>query len=184
MYGTLPRSSPPRALPSPRRSRRSRPVGHRGRAREVLAFSRAAEDDVQWIPSERGEAAPGRRDVRRLRVVDVAHAADLGDELEPVRHAREGLQRLRDRLVGDPGGACGSGRCCRVLAVVAAGQARLGRQRVVCGELDARRRSPAPGSKPRGSTAVSPGAGSRRCAASRRGRRSNVRAGRGGPARG
>ena len=45
----------------------------------------------------RGERAARRGDVRRLRVVDVAHAVALADELEPVRHAGERAQRLGDR---------------------------------------------------------------------------------------
>ena len=45
----------------------------------------------------RGERAERRRDVRRLRVVHVAHAVALADELEPVRHAGERAQRLGDR---------------------------------------------------------------------------------------
>ena len=66
-----------------------------------------------------GERAAGRRDVRRLRVVDVADAVALADELEPVRHAGERAQRLGDRLVADAGRARGGrGRGSRVLAVV------------------------------------------------------------------
>ena len=41
------------------------------------------------------QRAPGGGRVRRLRVVDVADAADLGDELEPVLDARERAQRRR-----------------------------------------------------------------------------------------
>src|SRR4029077_19803968 len=52
---------------------------------EALALSRAAEDHVQR-DVVRGERAPSRGGVRRLRVVDEAHAPDVGDELETVEH--------------------------------------------------------------------------------------------------
>ena len=47
---------------------------------------------------EGAQADGGRGDVGRLRVVDEANAADLGDGLEPVRDAGEGPQPLADRL--------------------------------------------------------------------------------------
>ena len=84
----------------------------------------------------RRERAPRRGDVRRLRVVDEAHAGRLADGLEPVRHAGERAQRLGDRVVADPGRARGRGRGGGVLAVVRAADQRLGRQRVVGRELD------------------------------------------------
>src|SRR5918911_200508 len=55
---------------------------------------------------------------------------------EPVRDAWERAQRLGDRVVGDAGGARGRGRGGGVLAVVHAGDQRLGRQQVVRAELD------------------------------------------------
>src|SRR5205085_5847105 len=110
--------------------------------REVLALERAAEDQSQRRV-ERSDAAPGRGGVRRLRVVDVANAAELAHELESVRDALEGPQRLGDGRVLDPGGARGSRRSRRVLAVVRAGDERLGRQRVVGGEGDPRQIEPA-----------------------------------------
>ena len=103
---------------------------------------------------ERRERAPRGGGVRRLGVVDVADAVDLGDELEPVRHAGERAQRGRDRVVADarrPRRGCRGGR---VLPVVRARDQRLGRQHVVGGELDAPA-APGTGPKPRGTTATS-----------------------------
>ena len=109
----------------------------RGRERrEALALQRAAEDQVHRLVRVRGERAPRGGDVRRLRVVDEAHAVDLADVLEPVRHARERPQRLGDRVVADPGRARRGRRGGGVLAVVRAADQRLGRQRVVGRELD------------------------------------------------
>ena len=65
----------------------------------------------------RGERAARRGDVRRLRVVDEAHAVALGDELEPVRHAGEGAQSLGDRSSAIP--------AARAAAVAAAAFSRL-----------------------------------------------------------
>jgi hypothetical protein len=49
---------------------------------------------------ERADPDDGRRDVRRLGVVDVEHAGDVRDLLEPVRDAREVRERGAHR-VGD-----------------------------------------------------------------------------------
>ena len=106
-----------------------------------LALAPPAEDDVQPRVRERRERAQRRGDVRRLGVVDVAHAAELANQLDPMRDAREGRERVGDRVVGD---ACGTRRGRRrrgVLAVVAPGDARLGGERVVGGELDTPRRA-------------------------------------------
>ena len=90
---------------------------------------------------ERGERAARGGGVRRLRVVDVAHAVALADELEPVRDAGERAQRLGDRGVVDPGGTRrGRRRRGGVLAVVRARDERLGRAAGRRRELDARRR--------------------------------------------
>ena len=79
------------------------------------------------------------RDVRRLRVVDVTDAPQLADELDPMRDAVEGAQRLGDRGVVDSGRARRRGRGRGVLAVVRAGDAGLGGQLVRARELDAAR---------------------------------------------
>ena len=84
------------------------------------------------------DAAAGRGGVRRFRVVDVPDPAQLADELEPVRDAGEGAQRVGDHSVLDPSGTRGGRRCGCVLAVVRAGDQRLCRQRIVRGELDPR----------------------------------------------
>src|SRR5262249_47698514 len=78
---------------------------------EVLALDRAAKDQVDGLRGVGGERSARGGDVRRLRVVDVADAAALGDELEAVRHALELAQRLRDRVVHDSRSARGGGRC-------------------------------------------------------------------------
>ena len=102
---------------------------------EVLALERAAEDEAERRVVGRDPAARGGG-VRRLRVVDPANAVQLAHELEPVRDAREGGERLRDGVVGHAGGAGRGGRGGSVLPVVTAGDQRLGGQRVVGGELD------------------------------------------------
>src|SRR5581483_321349 len=71
-------------------------LGEVGRERgEVLALERAAEDEVQRRVV-RGDAATSGGGVRRLRIVDIADAAQLAHELEPVRDAGERAQRVRD----------------------------------------------------------------------------------------
>src|SRR2546430_12307384 len=65
-------------------------------------------------------------DVGRLRVVDIANAVQLADELEAVRHSWEGAERVRDLLVVDAGSARCRGRRGGVLAVVPATDQRLG----------------------------------------------------------
>ena len=92
-------------------------------------------------PRRRGRRERAQRggDVRRLRVVDVAHAADRRDLLDAVRDARErraparSRRRRRRRARGRRGRRC-------VLAVVRARDRGLRRQRVVAGELDPPRR--------------------------------------------
>ncbi len=72
---------------------RSTALPHRrGQRRVVRALPAAAGDQVH-ATFERADPDLGRRDVRRLRVVDVQDAADRGDLLEPVRDAGE---RARD----------------------------------------------------------------------------------------
>ncbi len=106
--------SSPAASPAPRRAR---PRPRRSGTRARRARSRGAASGVEVArpcASRRGSRAAARRgtrrarargggDVRRLRVVDEAHAVDLSrDELEPVRHdAGNVAQRLGDRLVVD-----------------------------------------------------------------------------------
>jgi hypothetical protein len=68
-------------------------------------------------------------------------AADLADELEPVRHTRERRQRGRNRVFTDPDHARRSRGRGRVLAVVRAGNQRLGGQRIVGRELDPQARA-------------------------------------------
>ena len=130
-----------------------------------------------------GERALGRLRVRRLGVVDEADAADLADELEPVRDAGEGAERLRrspsSGMPAARAAAVGGGG---VLAVVRAGDARLRGQRVVGGELDAAAASRHRAEPARDDGDVVRPPGSRRCGASRRGRRRGRRGGRGGRA--
>ena len=76
-------------------------------------------------------AAPHGERIRRDRVVDPADAAELAHELEPVRNAGEGAQRLGDRVVLDADGAGRRRRGRRVRTVVPAGNKRLGRKRIV-----------------------------------------------------
>ena len=80
-----PRSDRPRDQSgTPRRSAR-RPAP-RGRAKSSPL---SEPPRIAWTPpSNERSAADGRRHVRRLRVVDVGDAADLGHPLEPVRDAR------------------------------------------------------------------------------------------------
>ena len=115
-----------------RRAARAREV-----ARELgvaLALAAPAEDHVERLVEGR-DRAPGRRRVRRLGVVDVPHAAGLGDLLEPMRDAWESLERPGDLRVSDAKFP-GSSRCGRgVLAVVSAGNHRLRRQLVARLEL-------------------------------------------------
>ncbi len=80
------------------------------------------------------ERTSGRGDVRRFRVVDVADAADLGHQLEPVLDPGKCREGLGDRGIIDSRGARRGRGCRRVLAIVRAGNPRLGRQRVVCSE--------------------------------------------------
>ena len=83
------------------------------------------------------ERAQRGGDVGRLRVVDVADAVQLADELEPVGDARECAQSLGDPIVRDPGRPGGGSRGGGVLAVVGAAHQRLRRERIVGGELGA-----------------------------------------------
>ena len=102
------RGGEPRSAVSPMRW--DRPNARRERRDElgeVLALGRPAEDEVERRVVG-GDPAPRRGGVRRLGVVDVADAVELGDELEPVRDAGEGAQRLGDRVVADAGRARGA----------------------------------------------------------------------------
>ncbi len=83
----------------------------------------------------RGERAASSGRVGRLRVVDVLDAADLAHELEAVLDSRKRAQRLGDRIICDsdrPGRRRGRRR---VLAVVVAGDQRLGGKRIVEAKL-------------------------------------------------
>ena len=91
---------------------------------------------MHGLVAVRGERPQRGGDVRGLRVVDVAHAVALADELQPVRHARERTQRLGDRRVGDAGRTRSRSRRGGVLAVVRPSNQRLRRQGIVGGELD------------------------------------------------
>ena len=97
---------------------------------------------MQPFVREGRERAERRRDVRRLGVVHEPHATDLPDELDAMRDTLEARKRIGDRLVVDPHRTRGSGRGGGVLTVVRPGDARLGRERIVGRELDAR---PVPG---------------------------------------
>jgi hypothetical protein len=114
---------------------------YRGRERrEALALERAAEDEVQRV-GEGGEPAQGGRDVGRLGVVDEAHAVVVANELEAVRHAGEGSQRLTDDGVVQSQGAGHRGGGRGVLAVMFARDARFRGQGVRGRELEPLRRS-------------------------------------------
>ena len=102
-----------------------------------------------------GEGAPRGGGVRRLRVVDEADAADLGDELEPVRDPGERLEGLRDRARPAMPSA-------RAAAVAAAAFSRLCAPGISgsagsssAGSNSTRRARPGTSSKPRGTTATS-----------------------------
>ena len=83
------------------------------------------------------DAGQRRGHVRRLGVVHVADAADLGHELEPVRDAGERAQRIGDLLLRGAQDASGGGRRSCVLAIVPARDQRLRGQRIVRVELRA-----------------------------------------------
>src|SRR3989442_457811 len=51
---------------------------------------RGAAQDGPHAAVERAQGGGGRPNIGRLRVVDVEHAAELGDALEPMRDAGEG----------------------------------------------------------------------------------------------
>ena len=75
----------------------------------ALALAASAEDDVER--GIIGRHGPTRgRGVRRLRVVDEADAADLGDGLEAMRDPGKGLESLRDPRVRGSERAGGRGR--------------------------------------------------------------------------
>ena len=113
-------------------------------------------------------ALRGRLGIRRLRVVDEADAADLADGSSRCGTPGKRAQRLRDRLVADAERAGRRGRGRGVLAVVLAGDPRLGRQLVVGRELDLRA-APGTGRSRAERPRRRPPPGSRRSAASRRG---------------
>ena len=77
-----------------RYARAARPARSRASSRVALALAAPAENDVQRRVVGR-DGAPGRSGVRRLRVVHVAHAVRLGDRLQAMGDAREGLEALR-----------------------------------------------------------------------------------------
>src|SRR5688572_2873702 len=106
--------------------------------RERRSLEASAEDETE-ARRVRGERLYRGLRIRRLRVVDEANAIDLAYELETMGHALEGAQAFGDRVVGDPGGACGGGRGRGVLPVVSPEDRRLGRQLVVGRELGAAR---------------------------------------------
>ena len=132
---------------------------------------------------ERGQSAARGGGVRRLGVVDVADAADLGDELEPVRHTWEREQRGRDRLVGTPTPAPPQSPRPRSRGCARRDQ-RLGGQRRRPRRTRRGARHPGSGRSRAARPRRRPGSGSRRSAASRRGSARRCRAGRGGQARG
>ena len=92
--------------------------------REVLVLADPPEDEVH----RRGEARQRdkrRRDVRRLRVVDVEHPRNTRDLLEPVLDPGEAAQRRPHRIGLDPARERDRRRRRRVEAVVRATQADL-----------------------------------------------------------
>ncbi len=65
-----------------------------GQRREVLALAHAARDHHQGS-RHAGDRGDGRADVRALGVVDVAHAAGVGDPLRAMRQVLERTRALR-----------------------------------------------------------------------------------------
>ena len=102
----------------------------------ALRLPATAEDDVLPPSGERPERAEGRGGVRRLRVVHVEHAVDGCDLLDAMLDAEERLESPADRVVVDADRAGGGSGGRGVLAVVGTADPRLGRERVVAGELD------------------------------------------------
>ena len=143
--------------------------------REVLAFRRAAEDQVDRLPGVGCEPAERRSDVRRLAVVDVADAVALADELEPVRNP--GKAKSADAIASSPIPAA------RAAAVAAAAFSRLCAPRSSGSAGNGSSAANPIPSRPRPRGTTSP-ARARRCAASRRDRPRTCRGGRGGQARG
>ncbi len=72
--------------------------------RERRPLAAPADDHPEAARAVGAKRPLGRLGVRRLRVVDEAHAVDLADGLEPVGDAGERAQRLRDRLLGNARG--------------------------------------------------------------------------------
>ena len=105
---------------------------------------------------ERRDRPPRSRSVRRLRVVDVAHAVDLRDLLEAVRHSRELAQRVGDlllacaRLSSSDQAAAAFSRLCSPGIRGSAGRASSA-------ENSTRRARPGISPNPRGTTATSSG---------------------------
>ena len=105
----------------------------------ALLLARARRGSRAGVVAERVERAPCRGDVRRLRVVDPAHAAHDGHVLDTMLNA---LERRSASAI-----ASSSMPAARAAAVAAAAfsrlcrprNRRLGRQRVVARELDAAR---------------------------------------------
>ena len=108
--------------------------GSKGRVRLVL--SATAQDHVESFVWEGGKCAQRGGDIRRLRVVDEAHAADRRHVLDAMLDAAEAPQRTRNVFVGDADRARCERRRGGVLAVVQPRYRRLGGQRIVGRELD------------------------------------------------
>ncbi len=101
-------------------------LAHRVEQRRVgLALLAAAEDRVD-AALEGAQPDGGRGDVGRLGVVDEAHAADLGDLLEPVRDAGKAAQPLAHGVAVDSHRERRGGGGHRVGDVVLAEQPELG----------------------------------------------------------
>ena len=104
-----------------------------------LGLAAAPEDHVLAAAGERRDRAARGGRVRRLRVVHVEDAVDDRDLFDAVLDTGERDECVGDRLVRDSESAGSGGRGGRVLPVVLAADARLGRQRVVGRELHATR---------------------------------------------
>ena len=81
------RTRPAAPASSPDEVGGARALGERGRERRVVLVLAATAEDRVHAARERADADDGGRDVRRLGVVDVEHAVDPPDLLEPVLDA-------------------------------------------------------------------------------------------------
>ena len=115
--GGLERGPQPRRLLADQVRRRAA-LGDRGGQRRVVLLLAATAEDRVHAARERADPDDRRRHVRRLGVVDVEHAVDPRDLLEPMRHPGEARQRGADRGGRDAARERDRGGRHRVLEVV------------------------------------------------------------------